>query len=105
MNKLKFIGISFLLLIMNGCATIGNDFPVSEVAKIKIGQTTQIEIEKKFGSPWRVGLEDGIHTWTYGLYHYSAFDNATTKDLLIKFDDHNIVKSYTFNSTNGNDVK
>lgn len=100
-NSSKLIAV-VAILFLSACATIGRDFPLSRVAEIQIGKTTQAEIQAIFGSPWRTGIEDDMHTWTYGKYHYSAFGETTTQDLLIRFNSSNVVKSYTFNTT---DVK
>ncbi|MEN8262123.1 MAG: outer membrane protein assembly factor BamE [Nitrospirota bacterium] len=88
-----------LIMLIAGCATVGQDFPTSRVSDIKIGQTTQNDIRSMFGSPWRVGIEDGQRTWTYGKYGYGLFTEKNAKDLLIRFDDNGIVASYTFSTT------
>lgn len=96
----KVLGLSLVtMMLLNGCATIGNDFATAEVPKIQIGKTTQTEIIVKFGSPWRTGLEDGKQTWTYGKYHYSMFGEPSAQDLVVRFDDKGIVSSYTYNTT------
>ena len=82
-----------------GCLSVGRPFPTDRVAQIRIGQTTQAQIEDVFGLPWRRGLEDGQPTWTYAQYRYSLFSDAQTRDLVVRFDDSGIVDSYTFNST------
>ncbi|MEW6087361.1 MAG: outer membrane protein assembly factor BamE [bacterium] len=89
----------FLVFFSVGCAAVGRDFAVSEVKKIQIGKTTQAEVRSTFGSPWRVGIENGKKTWTYGKYRYRLFGETSTKDLVILFDDKGIVESYTFNTT------
>jgi len=86
-------------LLMFGCATVGKDFPVENVSGIQIGKTTQQDIREQFGSPWRVGIEDGQNTWTYGKYLYKLIGDASTTDLVIRFDNQNIVASYSFNTT------
>ena len=91
--------LSFAFCLMIGCATVGRDFPVEKVHGIQIGKTTQQEIRKEFGSPWRVGIEDGKNTWTYGKYKYKLIGDADTTDLVIWFDKQNIVSSYSFNTT------
>jgi len=58
-----------------------------------------------FGMPWRVGIEDGNQTWTYGRHHYNTFGDAKTKDLVVRFDANKIVKSYTINTTDPHDLK
>lgn len=87
------------VLFTAGCASVGSDFPESRVPEIQLNQTTQDEIRAMFGPPWRTGIEDGWQTWTYGRYRYSAFRDARTKDLVIRFNDRGIVTSYTYNNT------
>lgn len=87
------------LLILAGCATAGRDFDEHQVSRIRIGVSTQDDIRNLFGSPWRVGVEDGKTTWTYGLYKYRLIGEGGTKDLLVRFNDDNTVSSYTFNTT------
>ena len=93
------LGLTTALLFCASCATVGRDFPVARVSDIRIGETTQNQIREMFGSPWRVGIEDGQRTWTYGKYRYRAFRQASTRDLVVRFDERNIVASYTFNTT------
>lgn len=89
----------FLICLMIGCASAGKNFPIEKVSEIEIGKTTQQEIWNQFGSPWRVGIEDGQNTWTYGKYKYRLIGDASTTDLVIWFDNQNIVSSYSFNTT------
>lgn len=93
------------LLGMSGCLTVGRDFPVEPVARLEIGTTTRAEVRRLFGDPWRVGVEDGDPTWTYALYRYSAFGPEKTRDLLVRFDQRGVVRSYTFNSTDPSDAE
>ena len=88
-----------LAVYASGCASVGQDFAASRVMEIKIGETTQQEVREIFGAPWRVGIEDGKNTWTYGKYKYSLFGADETEDLVIRFDNRGIVRSYTFNTT------
>ncbi len=90
---------TMLIMFFAGCASVGRDFPASRVSDIKIGETTQNDIRNMFGSPWRVGIEDGQRTWTYGNYGYGLFTEKSAKDLLIRFDDNYVVASYTFSTT------
>ena len=92
-------GMIVFALFLSACATVGKDFPSGKVNEIQIGKTTQAEIEAMFGKPWRTGIEDGFVTWTYGKYKYSAFSQTQTKDLVVRFDNSKIVRSYTFNTT------
>lgn len=84
---------------LTGCFSVGQEFSGSRVPEIKIGQSTKQEITDIFGRPWRTGMEDGKVTWTYGIYKYSLFGADDTQDLLIRFDNQGVVRSYTFSST------
>ena len=97
-NKAGILMLTFSLLFI-GCATVGKDFPVDRVSEIQIGKTTQQDVREEFGHPWRVGIEDGQNTWTYGKYRYKLFGDASTQDLVIRFDNQNMVTSFTFNTT------
>jgi hypothetical protein len=97
---ITLFSISFLLAILiSGCASIGHEFPASQVSIIRIGETTQNDIYRTFGAPWRTGIENGMKTWTYGDYRYSLFSEGSTEDLVIKFDRSGLVASYVFNTT------
>ena len=91
--------IAILTTQLTGCFTVGQEFAGSRVPEIRVGQSTKQDIENLFGSPWRRGMEDGKSTWTYGIYKYYLFGAADTQDLLIRFDNKGIVRSYTFGTT------
>lgn len=99
------IGIAALAVAWLGCLTVGEDFAVGNVSHLKIGATTQKEVREKLGEPWRTGLEDGQRTWTYGYYKYNLLGASQTRDLVVRFDDKGVVRSYTFNSTYPEDVQ
>lgn len=69
------------------------------VGNIQIRQTTQKDIKGWFGNPWRIGVEDGLTTWTYGRYRYSLFGSTQSTDLVVRFDSSAVVVSYTFSTT------
>lgn len=99
MQVLRKLIILMLLITLGlpfaGCMpTMGRAFPVHQVKHIEIGKTTQSEIRQTFGAPYRTGLEDGFRTWTYGEY-----STKYNRDLVIRFDDQNKVKSYSFSSS------
>ena len=93
-----------VLAISTGCFTVGSEFPTKPVAEIRMGETTREDIERLFGSPWRVGIEDGQRTWTYGRYRYTVFGASSTRDLVVRFDAAGVVSSYAFNSTHPEDL-
>ena len=100
LRRTLFSVLTMVIIITMGCATVGREFPVSRVSDIEVNMTTRDEIRTMFGAPWRVGIENGEETWTYGKYHYSAFKETSTRDLVVRFNDKGIVTSYTFNTTN-----
>jgi hypothetical protein len=80
-------------LLSAACANVGQDFPTRE------------QVRTWFGPPWRTGMEDGYRTWTYGRYRYSLFSPVRARDLVVKFDESGVVRSYTFNSTERGDLR
>ena len=98
MNKMKIVWLSAVLLGSSACATVGNEFPPDSASKLVIGKTTRAEVEKELGQPYRTGLDSGDKTSSYLYYRVGLFINAVTKDLTIRFDDHGVVKSYTYNA-------
>ncbi len=92
--SLVLAGVVFL-----GCATIGRDFAYRRVAEIQVDQTTKGEILGRFGLPYRRGIEDGDSTWTYVHYKVRLFgEKLRTRDLYVRFDRNDIVRSFTYNS-------
>jgi hypothetical protein len=89
----------FVPLLVGACATVGREFPANRVGDIALEQTTQSEIREMFGPPWRVGVEDGRTTWTYGRYRYRLFGEPSTSDLVVRFDPEGHVVSYSFSTT------
>ena len=91
--------LGLVIALLTGCASVGHPFPASQISSIHIGETTQDDIYRTFGTPWRTGIENGMKTWTYGDYQYSVFSETSTEDLVIKFDQRGIVASYVFNTS------
>ena len=88
-----------VILTLAGCATVGRDFATHNVDEITVGETTRADIQALFGEPWRTGVEDGKRTWTYGKYRWSAFGDAETTDLVVRFNEDGTVSSYVYNTT------
>lgn len=102
MQRMKsLLGASILasVVLAAGCATVGKDFATHNVDQIKVDETTRAEVQEMFGEPWRTGMEDGKRTWTYGKYRWSAFSDAETTDLVVRFNEDGTVDSYVYNST------
>jgi hypothetical protein len=87
-----------LLLATAGCVSVGRPFPTEQIKSIALGKTTQAEIEKSYGHPYRTGIEDGDATWTYVDEHLGIFGQPRTKDLYVRFNADGTVKSYAFNT-------
>lgn len=98
-HSVRAILVTFILTLGAGCATVGQDFATHKVDDIRIGETTRADIETMFGEPWRTGVEDGKPTWTYAKYRWSAFGDAETTDLLVRFARDGSVSSYVYNTT------
>ena len=96
-NLMMLVALS---LPVTGCMpTVGEAFPFYKVRQIEVEKTTMAEIREMFGEPWRTGLENGERTWTYGEYGVSI-----SRDLVIRYDDQNVVKSYSFSSSEPEDA-
>jgi outer membrane protein assembly factor BamE (lipoprotein component of BamABCDE complex) len=95
----RIILVTLTLAIVAGCATVGQDFATHNVDQIEIGETTRSDIQEMFGEPWRTGIDDGKRTWTYGKYRWSAFGDAETTDLVVRFNQDGTVSSYVYNTT------
>ncbi|WP_077528756.1 outer membrane protein assembly factor BamE domain-containing protein [Vreelandella utahensis] len=98
-KQLAGVFLAGVMLAAAGCASVGKDFATHKVEEIKIGETTRSDIEAMFGDPWRTGLEDGKRTWTYAQYRWSAFREAETTDLVVRFNEDGTVDSYVYNTT------
>lgn len=83
---------------LTSCLTVGEEF-TSEVTWITANKTTKSEVERQMGTPFRVGYDTGLLTYTYAFYRYSAFRPTRTKDLTIRFKPDNTVDSYSFSSS------
>lgn len=82
-----------------GCATVGHEFSPGYVPQIMIGQTTKSDMRLMFGEPYRRGIDDGDSTWTYVHYKFRLFgEHMKTRDLLIRWDKDDRVRSYSYNS-------
>jgi outer membrane protein assembly factor BamE (lipoprotein component of BamABCDE complex) len=82
-----------------GCATMGKDFDAATLGWIRPNETRKAEVLAKLGNPFRVGVDAGDPTWTYGYYRYSLFGESNTKDLVLRFNPDGTVKSYSLNTT------
>ncbi|MFQ5449464.1 MAG: hypothetical protein ACE5E9_02490 [Nitrospinaceae bacterium] len=82
-----------------GCGSVGKNFDSDKVKNIQNNTTTQAEILDWFGVPFKEGTENNHTMWTYQFDKWSAFNDTQSKDLVILFDDKNVVKAYRFTSS------
>src|ERR1044071_8694856 len=88
------------LVMLSGCFSVGRDFQASAAPSwIKPGETTKKQLQEKLGDPWRVGMDAGARSGTYGFYQLRLFGMSDNKDLVFRFDPKGVVKSYTLNTT------
>jgi len=99
MTTLFLAGILLAGLLSAGCATVGRDFDSTSLKWMKAGETGKTEMLEKLGQPFRVGVDAGDPTWTYGYYQYRLFGESNNKDLVIRFDSAGKARSWTLNTT------
>ncbi|NLO90483.1 MAG: outer membrane protein assembly factor BamE [Elusimicrobia bacterium] len=99
MNKLALYALLAAALGTAACVTVGGKFNSPAANRLEPGKTTQEEALKTFGQPFRTGVDSGDAAWTYVDYHFSIFGQQKATDLVLRFDQNGILKSYTYNST------
>ena len=102
MKKKRLHNVGFLLLcFLASCyGTVGKNFDSSLLKNIQNNVTSQEEIVKKFGVPFKVGTENGQTIWSYQFDRWNAMRPAQSKDLVIRFDRNSIVKAYRYTTSN-----
>ena len=99
MNYIVLVILVGIILISNGCGTVGKSFNTSKVESIVNGITTRSDIKKMFGEPFKIGIQNGQPIWVYEDHFYSIIREETSKDLIIIFNSDGIVQSYQFMSS------
>ena len=99
MNYIGLIILVGIILLPGGCGTAGKSFNASKIRSIVNGTTTQSDIKKIFGEPFKTGIQNGQPIWVYEDNHYSIIREETSKDLIIIFSPDGIVQSYQFMSS------
>ena len=84
-------------LLIAGCGTVGKSFDSSKVKDIKNQTTTKSDILNWFGVPFKEGTENGNLMWTYQIDEY-MMGKTHSRDLVVLFDDKNVVKAYRYTS-------
>jgi len=99
MNYIGLVIVVGIILISNGCGTVGKSFNTSKVESIVNGISTQSDIKKIFGEPFKTGIQNGQPIWVYEDHYYSIIREETSKDLIIIFSHDGIVQSNQFMSS------
>jgi len=102
-RKKMHLKIIFLIVVIltagYGCISVGRPFFSDDLSWIIKDQTTKDYIYDDLGEPFRVGVDSGKLTWTYGYYKYHLIGSTHTKDLVIYFNKDGTVNSYVFNTS------
>ena len=98
MKKISIFLLTVLVFpFLMSCASVGKKFDSKKVKNIKNSVTTQLEILKWFGVPFKEGTENGYTMWTYQIDKWNMGE-VESKGLVILFDDKNKVKAYRYES-------
>ncbi|MBN9288132.1 MAG: hypothetical protein BGO43_13390 [Gammaproteobacteria bacterium 39-13] len=119
--KKKIALLSLTTLLLTGCASTGNPsisaLDSAQVATmINNGKTTKADIRAQFGDPSNVDFnQDGSEKWSYRHKKSAATplsfvpiantfahgSNDTTKELIVLFDENDLVKKHAFSTSMG----
>lgn len=91
------------LLAGCGLLVVGADFPSPTKDLIQAGKTTKADLLRFFGEPYQVGIDSGDLTWRW-FYARKYSGGEISRDLTVRFDNKGIVKSYSFNSNEPEDM-
>jgi hypothetical protein len=94
----SFFSALLVTLVLTGCGSAGKNFPVAHVAEIKNGVTTQSQILDWFGVAFKEGLRNGNPMWTYQFDMWNSIGKEHSKELVVLFDQNNIVRAYRYAS-------
>ena len=102
MKKIQSNTVGFLILFfLTAChGTVGKSFDSSQIKSIQNNMASQEEIFERFGAPFKKGVENDQTMWTYQFDKWNAVGPAQSKDLVILFDNKNIVKAYRYTTSN-----
>jgi hypothetical protein len=86
-----------------GALSVGREFPSPARDAIKRGATAKGDLERMFGKPAEVGIEDGDETWTW--IYFKKGNPDLSKNLKVRFAADGKVGSYSFSSNFPDDMK
>lgn len=91
--------MSAVAIALGGCVTLGTNFDPAALQWLKPGETGKAEMMEKLGTPFRIGVDAGDPTWTYGYYRWRVLGSTDTKDLVIRWAADGKVKTFTLNTS------
>jgi hypothetical protein len=93
-----------LLAAASGCALrAGRVFPSPDPAQIVANVTDKAALQRLFGEPYQVGLDNGDQTWRW-FYGEHGGGGEVSKDFTVRFNANGTVKSYSFTSNFPDDM-
>lgn len=104
MTRLSIVLTFALAVLAWGCALqVGRAFPSPAAAQIKVNVTDKAALERWFGNPYQVGLDNGDQTWRW-FHAERGASRETSKDFTVRFNANGTVKSYSFTSNFPDDM-
>ena len=93
--------------LFTGCVSvkIGREFPSPDARWIVAGKSDRWGLQRMFGEPYQVGLDNGDPTWRWLCIQRDAWGAAVSKDLVVRFTAEGTVKSYSFTSNFPDDLR
>ena len=88
-----------ILFFLVGCGTVGKNFNSTQIKSIQNNVTSQAEILLKFSLPFKKGIENGQTMWIYEFDEWNILGPAESKDLVILFDEKNIVSAHRYTTS------
>lgn len=105
MKRLSIVLTLALAVLAWGCALhFGRAFPSPDAAQITVNVTDKAALERLFGDPYQVGLDNGDQTWRW-FYGERGASAEVTKDFTVRFNANGTVKSYSFTSNFPDDMR
>lgn len=104
MKRLAMVLTLALSVLAWGCALhAGRAFPSPAATQIKVNVTDKAALERLFGDPYQVGLDNGDQTWRW-FYAERGASTEVTKDFTVRFNANGTVKSYSFTTNFPDDM-
>ena len=102
-NFLFFIKSILLLVTLNSCMNVGQNFPSQTNWLIK-NKTTQNDVLMVLGKPYKENFSKGLLVWTYAYYDYKVWQSPYQKELKINWKQDNRLESFHFYSNFPRDI-